>query len=118
MLVRTPSPPPGFKISRHPPQTIEHRPSSSQNAQSFNHRKVFNSLPAQYVFKLTILQFLSIKQKKSDGIAFITGRLTNSDESFSKQCLSSDKSCLNGRRHVLPADVGITDRKNVITVVY
>ena len=61
MLVRTPSPPPGFKISRHLPQTIEHRPSSSQNAQSFNHRKVFNSLPAQYVFKLTILLFLSIK---------------------------------------------------------
>ena len=27
MLVRTPSPPPGFKISRHLPQTIEHRPS-------------------------------------------------------------------------------------------
>ena len=67
MLVRTPSPHLGFKISRHPPQTIEQMPSSSQNAQSFNHRKVFNSLPAQYVFKLTILQFLSINQKSQMG---------------------------------------------------
>ena len=67
MLVRTPSPPPGFKISRQSPQTIEQRPSSSQSAQSFNHRKVFNSLPAQYVFKLTILQFLSINQKSQVG---------------------------------------------------
>ena len=67
MLVRTPSPPPGFKISRQPPQTIEQMSSSSQNAQSFNHRKVFNSLPAQYVFKLTILLFLSINQKSQEG---------------------------------------------------
>ena len=67
MLVRTPSPHLGFKISRHPPQTIEQRPSSSQSAQSFNHRKVFNSLPAQYVFELTILQFLSINQKSQVG---------------------------------------------------
>ena len=67
MLVRTPSPHLGFKISRQPPQTIEQRPSSSQSAQSFNHRKVFNSLPAQYVFELTILQFLSINQKSQVG---------------------------------------------------
>ena len=67
MLVRTPSPHLGFKISRHPPQTIEQRPSSSQSAQSFNHRKVFNSLQAQYVFKLTILLFLSINQKSQVG---------------------------------------------------
>ena len=67
MLVRTPSPHLGFKISRHPPQTIEQRPSSSQSAQSFNHRKVFNSLPAQYVFKLTTLLFLSINQKSQVG---------------------------------------------------
>ena len=67
MLVRTPSPPPGFKISRHLPQTIEQMPSLSQNAQSLNHRKVFNSLPAQCVFKLTTLLFLSINQKSQVG---------------------------------------------------
>ena len=67
MLVRTPSHHLGFKISRHPPQTIEQRPSSCQSAQSFNHRKVFNSLQAQYVFKLTILLFLSINQKSQVG---------------------------------------------------